>query len=905
MEMVPPSSDEANPGDSSTTIYKSDTGTSFTIPLTLAFRLDKMQRKDLKIALYELGSSRFNISILEYNDGVFSVLTSFTDEHLGGDNFDKAIVDWLANEFNKDNPGHNLKKDYTALHRLYEAAERAKIELSDVECVKITLPYITSVNSVPKNLFKSLSRKEFEDLCDASFLRSISLCAKAIEASHISISDIDIVWLAGASTRIPKIQELVKCFFGKEPDKELIPFESKSISNSINGEPDDIESIAPTPPYNDVIAIQSMPKSTIVSASPSRQDIMMATAPPCSQEKLQAIKSSVWPKLSSWVRYKKYHSGDPTYDSLARVIGVKKTDLQEYFKYVEPIGLHHWIDRLRIEDAENDLAFFTDEHFTYLPFKLGFDNPRDFEEAFVRFVGESPQVWRMKMVKKIEEGDAPIYPKFKKAIDKVSAAFTQWVEEKKYRASGLTQYSIARELHVSETALYLYCDWVLKKRIWDKVNDYRIDDAKQLVLNDPSLEWPTVAKMVGYSTQGTLTRYFKMRMGESPLEWRKRMFPGYKRVSTPHSLSVPMSTTINKDQFDQWIRRKRFCKPFLSAKNVAFELGCEEKSLVQYLLQQENSTFNEWLSKLRLKEARHTLLIKPYLSNEQIGRFVGFPSRAVFGLWLKNNTSCSPQEWRAAVLEKKDGNSLQSRWGSNLVSNQVVSKIEAWVESKGYCTSSYRTLGTDLDIKDKQLSIYCGNEGYMVSMWVDRLRIWEAQRLLIADPSMMIVDIQDKVGDTERSPFREMFKRMVGLTPTEWRSLCDGDDQLMAEVHATETIKPTTPFALDVEKVKVIESTTTQAQGILSDIFKEEEPEDHQKVNQKAEDAVLAVISLIFAKEKWSRAEFNYLCSSHSLLPGYAVERINDIAYERIGDALIDEDEASLYINTDYKDMLI
>lgn len=546
MEMVPPSSDDANPRDSSSTIYKSDTVTSFTIPLTLAFRLDKMQRKDLKIALYELGSSRFHISILEYNDGVFSVLTSFTDEHLGGDDFDKAIVDWLANEFNKDNPGHDLKKDFSALHRLYEAAERAKIELSDVECVKINLPYITSANSVPKNLFKSLSRKEFEELCDASFLRSISLCTKAIAASHISISDIDIVWLVGASTRIPKIQELVKSFFGKEPDKELIPFETKSICNSINGEQDDIENIAPTSSYNDVIAIQSMPKSTIISASPSRHNKMMASAPPCSQEKIHAIKATVWPKLSSWVSYKKYHNGDPTYDALAGVIGVKKTDLQDYFKYAEPIGLHHWIDRLRIEEAENDLDFFTDEHFTYLPFKLGFDNPRDFEEAFVRFVGESPQVWRMKMVKKIEEGNAPIYPKFKKAIDKVSAAFTQWVEEKKYRAPGLTQYSIARELHVSITALYLYCDWVLKKRILDKVNDYRIDEAKQLVLNDPSLEWPTVAKMVGYSTHATLSRHFKLRMGESPLEWKKRMFPGYKRVSAPQSLSVPISTIVNK-----------------------------------------------------------------------------------------------------------------------------------------------------------------------------------------------------------------------------------------------------------------------------------------------------------------------------------------------------------------------
>lgn len=299
------------------------------------------------------------------------------------------------------------------------------------------------------------------------------------------------------------------------------------------------------------------------------------------------------------------------------------------------------------------------------------------------------------------------------------------------------------------------------------------------------------------------------------------------------------------------------------------------------------------------------MLIKPYLSNEQIGRLVGFPSRASYSSWLKNNTGYTPYEWRASVLEKKDGKSLQSRWGSKQVSNQAISKIEAWVESKGYCTSSFRSLETELDIQDKQLSTYCENEGYLVSMWVDRLRIWEAQRLLVADPSMMIVDIQDKIGDTERSPFRELFKRMVGLTPTEWRNLCDDDDQLMAEVHATETTKPTTPFALDVEKVKDIESTTTQAQGILSDIFTEEEPEDHKEVNQKAEDAVLAVISLIFAKEKWSRAEFNHLCSSHSLLPGYTVERINDIAYERVGDALIDEDEDTLYINTDYKDLLI
>ena len=200
----------------------------------LAYGLDKKD-KDMKVAVYDLGGGTFDISILQLGDGVFEVLSTNGDTHLGGDDFDQVIIDWLAQEFAAENGGLDLKKDPMALQRLKEAAEKAKIELSSQTSTEINLPYIMPVDGVPKHLAKTLTRAKFEQLSDALFQRSIAPCRQALSDAHLNPSDIDEVLLVGGSTRIPYVQELVKHFFGKEPNKSVNPDEVVAIGASIQG----------------------------------------------------------------------------------------------------------------------------------------------------------------------------------------------------------------------------------------------------------------------------------------------------------------------------------------------------------------------------------------------------------------------------------------------------------------------------------------------------------------------------------------------------------------------------------------------------------------------------------------------------------------------------------------------
>ena len=200
----------------------------------LAYGLDK-KNKDMKVAVYDLGGGTFDISILELGGGVFEVKSTNGDTHLGGDDFDQEIINWLADEFAKDNGGIDLRKDPMALQRLKEAAEKAKIELSNQTSTEINLPYIMPVDGVPKHLVKTLTRAKFEMLCDNLFQRSIEPCRQALKDAGLTASDIDEVLLVGGSTRIPKVQELVKEFFGKEPNRSVNPDEVVAIGASIQG----------------------------------------------------------------------------------------------------------------------------------------------------------------------------------------------------------------------------------------------------------------------------------------------------------------------------------------------------------------------------------------------------------------------------------------------------------------------------------------------------------------------------------------------------------------------------------------------------------------------------------------------------------------------------------------------
>ncbi len=200
---------------------------------SLAYGLDKKD-KDVKVAVFDLGGGTFDISIMELGDGVFEVKSTNGDTHLGGDDFDDIIINWLAEEFKKDE-GIDLKKDPMALQRLKEAAEKAKIELSSSTSTEINLPYIMPVDGIPKHLVRTLSRSKFEQLCDKLIQSTLEPCKKALSDAGLKPSDIEEVILVGGSTRIPAIQKLVEDFFGRKPCKGVNPDEVVAIGAAIQG----------------------------------------------------------------------------------------------------------------------------------------------------------------------------------------------------------------------------------------------------------------------------------------------------------------------------------------------------------------------------------------------------------------------------------------------------------------------------------------------------------------------------------------------------------------------------------------------------------------------------------------------------------------------------------------------
>ena len=200
----------------------------------LAYGLDK-KAQDMKIAVFDCGGGTHDVSVLELGDGVFEVLSTDGDTHLGGDDFDQVIIDWLVQEFKNENGNIDLTKDPMALQRLKEAAEKAKIELSSTSATEINLPYIMPVDGIPKHLVRNFTRAKFEQLADSLIQRTIAPCESALKKAGLTVKDIQEIILVGGSTRIPAVQEAVKKYFGKEPSKGVNPDEVVAIGASIQG----------------------------------------------------------------------------------------------------------------------------------------------------------------------------------------------------------------------------------------------------------------------------------------------------------------------------------------------------------------------------------------------------------------------------------------------------------------------------------------------------------------------------------------------------------------------------------------------------------------------------------------------------------------------------------------------
>ncbi|MDE6266650.1 MAG: molecular chaperone DnaK [Muribaculaceae bacterium] len=220
----------------------------------LAYGIEKKD-KDMKVAVFDLGGGTFDISILEFGGGVFEVLSTNGDTHLGGDDFDQVIINWLADEFQKEH-GVDLRKDPMALQRLKEAAEKAKIELSSTTTTEINLPYIMPVDGIPQHLVKTLTRAKFEQLADKLIQDTIKPCEQALKDAKLTPADIDEVILVGGSTRIPAVQQVVEKFFGKAPSKGVNPDEVVAIGAAIQG-----ASMSGNQNYKDVVLLDVVPLS--------------------------------------------------------------------------------------------------------------------------------------------------------------------------------------------------------------------------------------------------------------------------------------------------------------------------------------------------------------------------------------------------------------------------------------------------------------------------------------------------------------------------------------------------------------------------------------------------------------------------------------------------------------------
>ena len=490
----------------------------------------------------------------------------------------------------------------------------------------------------------------------------------------------------------------------------------------------------------------------------------MKTSKPTAEE-IAALKSKVDPLLKDWISSKTNrrcpHSLLPS--KLAKLINLPTKELERYFDYCIPIGFYGWLSRTKVTIAENVIRAHPDWDDKTIADFAGYDSIDEFVGAYESAYGLSPAWWRYFNLPACKSN----YYYTGELYLHLSPLIAAWEESKDYCLSSTSQKQLAQTLGVTVSELELYYRRCHNTTFERRLGELRIQEAKRLILENPKLKTTELTDMVGYRDAFVFSQEFYRITGQLPIEWRKGNVPGYQNSKREY--------IFDDEGVVEWIRKKGYCTPNLTLKAVARQVGFAEFRFAQYLAQVENKTFAEWISNLRLKEAKRLLKYYSSLTTEQVARRIGISGKTGFYSWFQQNTGMTPDAWRKAH--------------------------------------------------------------------------WTAMA---------------------NTPSKTKRPVIVSLDPT---------------------------------KIKAVQKETLESHSILSDIFVEED--EQLPGNQNGNEATLVeLLQTLLSKDKWDKPEFNELCSSRSLLPGFVIEVINDIAYEKVGDIVIDDDGDCLLINTEYGEML-
>lgn len=617
----------------------------------------------------------------------------------------------------------------------------------------------------------------------------------------------------------------------------------------------------------------------------------MKTSKPTAEE-IAALKSKVEPLLQDWIssktRRRSPYSLMPS--KLAKLINLPTKELEMYFDYCIPIGFYGWLAKTKVTIAENVMRAHPNWDDKTIADFVGYDNKDEFVNAFEYTYRLSPARWRFINLPAAKsrfyyEGEL---------FHRLPPLLSAWEESKDYCLSSASKKQLAQYLEITVYELELYFQRCLNTTFEKRIDKLRIQEAKKLILENPNLKTTDLAHMVGYGDSFFFSQVFYNLTGKLPEEWRKTNIPGYHN---------PKREQVFDDEgVEEWIQKKRYCRPNLPLKIVAQECGFSDFRFIQYLREVKNKSFDEWISELRFDEAKRILINNPSLSTEKVGISIGI-SKTGFIAWFKERVGYTPEEWRGKVFAGKE-TGAESPEHIPFLSPSARNKVEKWIKDKGFCEQrlSLSYVAKKIGISADQLSSYYYKEGFrQFPVWISKLRIEESLKLLVDYPSMQIVEISTRVGMTDVKIFRAIFKKVTGTLPIAWR-------KQHIDSGESSTIPSVTPidFTIDIEKLKEIQRETSESHMILSDIFKEDDDVHEVKIAKPDKDtAVTDILRRLLEKDSWSRKEFDSLCERSSLLPGYVLEQINDIAYETVGDLLIEEEKDSISVALEYKESFI